>query len=139
MSAETIAKPIPQPSQESKPFWDGLLAGKLLLQTCGSCGKVRHYPRPICPSCYSFEVRWSEAKGRGLVHSWTVTHHPFHPGFKGEVPFTLVTVDLPEGVRMQAPLRGAEAASLKLGAPVRLVIERPTAELALPAFVLDKA
>jgi hypothetical protein len=72
------------------------------------------------------------------VHSWTVTHHPFHPGFKGDVPFTLVTVDLPEGVRMQAPLRGTDASALKIGLPVRLVIERPTPDLALPAFVIDR-
>ena len=139
MAEATYSKPVPSPTQESKPFWDGLLAGKLVLQSCGSCGRIRHYPRPICPACSSFEVRWVEASGRGRVHSWTVTHHPFHPGFKGEVPFTLVTVDLTEGVRMQAPLRGADGRALAIGMPVRLVVERPTPDLALPAFVLDRA
>ena len=80
-----------------------------MLQSCGACGKVRHYPRPLCDACYSFDVRWIEAKGTGTVHSWTVTHHAFNPGFKAELPYVLVTVDLAEGVRMQAPLRGADA------------------------------
>ncbi len=83
-----------------------------MLQSCGACGKVRHYPRPLCDACYSFDVRWIDAKGRGTVHSWTVTHHAFHPGFKADLPYVLVTVDLTEGVRMQAPLRGATPASL---------------------------
>jgi uncharacterized OB-fold protein len=129
-------KPVPEPTQESKPYWDALNEGRLVLQSCGSCGKVRHYPRPLCDACYSFDVRWIEAKGTGTVHSWTVTHHPFNPGFKAELPYVLVTVDLAEGVRMQAPLRNADASSLKPGLPVRLQIELARDGLALPAFAL---
>ncbi len=129
-------KPVPEPTQEFKPYWDALNEGRLVLQSCGSCGKVRHYPRPLCDACYSFDVRWIEAKGTGTVHSWTVTHHPFNPGFKAELPYVLVTVDLAEGVRMQAPLRNADASSLKPGLPVRLQIELARDGLALPAFAL---
>jgi uncharacterized protein len=132
-------KPIPEPTPESKPYWDALNEGRLVLQSCGACGKVRHYPRPLCDACYSFDVRWIEAKGTGTIHSWTVAHHAFNPGFKGELPYTLVTADLPEGVRMQAPLRNADAGALKLGLPVRLSIELAREGLALPAFVLAEA
>ena len=129
-------KPVPEPTPESKPYWDALNEGRLVLQSCGSCGKIRHYPRPLCDACYSFDVRWIEAKGTGTVHSWTVTHHAFNPGFKAELPYVLVTVDLAEGVRMQAPLRDADASSLKAGLPVRLLIELARDGLALPAFAL---
>jgi uncharacterized protein len=128
-------KPVPEPTPESKPYWDALNEGRLMLQSCGSCGKIRHYPRPLCDACYSFDVRWIEAKGTGTIHSWTVTHHAFNPGFKAELPYVLVTVDLPEGVRMQAPLRG-DAGVLKPGLPVRLLIELARDGLALPAFAL---
>jgi uncharacterized OB-fold protein len=128
-------KPLPEPTPESKPYWDALNEGRLVLQSCGACGRVRHYPRPLCDDCYSFDVRWIDAKGTGTVHSWTVTHHAFNPGFKAELPYVLVTVDLPEGVRMQAPLRGADAGVLKPGLPVRLVVEPARDGLALPAFV----
>lgn len=129
-------KPVPEPTLESKPYWDALNEGRLVLQSCGACGKVRHYPRPLCDACYSFDVRWIDAKGTGTVHSWTVTHHAFNPGFKAELPYVLVTVDLTEGVRMQAPLRGADADTLEPGLPVRLVIEAARDGLALPAFAL---
>lgn len=132
-------KPVPEPTPESKPYWDALNEGRLVLQSCGACGKVRHYPRPLCDACYSFDVRWIEAKGTGTVHSWTVTHHAFNPGFKAELPYVLVTVDLAEGVRMQAPLREADASALKTGLPVRLSIELARDGLALPAFVLAEA
>ena len=132
-------KPVPEPTPESKPYWDALNEGRLVLQSCGACGKVRHYPRPLCDACYAFDVRWIDAKGTGTIHSWTVTHHAFNPGFKAELPYVLVTVDLAEGVRMQAPLRNADASALKRGLPVRLSIELAREGLALPAFVLAEA
>jgi uncharacterized OB-fold protein len=135
MSTGVIQKPVPEPTQESKPYWDGLNEGRLLLQSCGRCGKVRHYPRPLCDACYSFEVKWIEASGAGQVHSWTITHHAFHPAFKGELPYVLATVDLEEGVRLQAPLRGVPAQDLRLGLPVRVTFERMSEGLTLPAFV----
>jgi uncharacterized OB-fold protein len=82
------------------------------------------------------DYRWVEARGTGKVHSWTISHHAFHPGFKPELPYILVTVDLDEGVRMQAQLRGADAGALKLGLPVKVAFEAATADLVLPVFVL---
>ncbi|MGY9005100.1 MAG: zinc ribbon domain-containing protein, partial [Alphaproteobacteria bacterium] len=32
-------KPLPRPSTETKPFWDGAKAHQLLIQKCNDCGK----------------------------------------------------------------------------------------------------
>lgn len=133
----TYLKPIPERTHESKPYWDGLTQGRLLLQKCGQCGGLRHYPRPLCDACHSFDVSWVEASGLGTVHSWTISHHAFNPGFRDELPFVLVTVDLAEGVRMLAPLRGVPDAQIRIGLPVRIRFETATADLTLPAFVGD--
>jgi len=95
----TVEKPRPQPTLESQAYWDGAARGQLVLQQCAACGTVRHYPRLLCSVCYSREVVPHIATGRGKIHSWTVAHHPFHAAFKDELPYTLVTVDLDEGVR----------------------------------------
>lgn len=136
MTDATYLKPLPEPSPDTQPYWEGLHQGKLRLQACNDCGKVRHYPRPVCPYCHSMAVKWVDSKGTGQVHSWTVAHHAFHPGFKGELPYTLVTVELDEGVRVQAQLRGTEASALKLGLSVKIAFEIATAELTLPVVVL---
>lgn len=137
MHPETYAKLLPEPSPDTEPYWDGLKAGRLMLQACGQCGKVRHYPRPVCPHCWSLEARWTEARGTGRVHSWTVTHHAFHHGWKGELPVTLLTVDLNEGVRMQAAMRGAPPpGGLRIGLPVRVAFEPATKDVTLPVFVV---
>lgn len=133
---EAFAKPLPQPSIDSQPFWDGLKDHRILLQTCRNCGKKRHYPRPVCDACYSMESDWTEASGRGTLYSWTETHHPFHIGFKAEVPYILVTVDLEEGVRMQSQLIGAKLDDLKLGLPVEAVFADAADGFVLPYFRL---
>ena len=135
MTTPMPAKPVPEPSPESRPYWAGLAEGRLMLQRCADCGRVRHYPRPLCDACHSFEVEWVEASGTGKVYSWTVTHHPFNIGFKRDLPYALATVDLVEGVRMQAQLRGVPAERIAIGLPVTLRVERAKDGLTLPYFV----
>jgi uncharacterized OB-fold protein len=66
------------------------------------------------------------------VHSWTVAHHPFHPAFAGDLPYTLVIVDLDEGPRALGRYRGE--APLALGLPVRVGFEGGHEGVPLPFF-----
>lgn len=96
---ETPMKPTPPESELSRPYWEAASRGEFLIQQCASCGVPRHYPRLLCDQCYSDDVSWVAASGRGVIHSWTVAHHAFHPAFIADLPYTIVTVDLLEGVR----------------------------------------
>lgn len=124
----------PPPNEDTKPYWDGLKGGRLVLQKCANCGTVRHYPRPVCSNCYSLEVEWVEASGRGRAHSWTVSHHAFHPAFRHDLPMTIVTADMEEGVRMCAVLRNADGPPT-LGMPVRVGFEPVDDMLSVPIFL----
>lgn len=135
MANESV-RPIPVPSLESAPYWEAMNQGRLTLQRCASCGKLRHYPRSVCDDCYSMRSDWVQASGRGRVHSWTVIHHAFHPGFRDALPYVLVIAELEEGVRIQAPLRGAGAESLRLDLPVRVRFEPQPDGSMLPALSL---
>jgi uncharacterized OB-fold protein len=138
MSDTEYAKPLPEPSIDSQPFWDNLKNGRLTFQTCANCGQVRHYPRPVCEACYSMESDWTEASGKGTLYSWTETHHPFHVAFRGETPYILATVDMAEGVRIQSLLLGASVGELALGLPVETVLHRATEDVTLPLFRLAR-
>jgi uncharacterized OB-fold protein len=126
----------PSPTLDSQPYWDGLMERRLLLQQCADCGTVRHYPRPVCDQCYSMNVEWIEASGDATIHSWTISHHAFHPCFKKDLPLTLVTADLAEGVRLCARLRNVPPESLSFGAAVRVTFEAVEDDLVLPVLVL---
>jgi len=58
------AKPVPVPDDESRPFFDGALEGKLMLRRCRSCGTFM-WPvggviatplRPRCVECFAGEL-----------------------------------------------------------------------------------
>ncbi len=137
MSQTMPAKPRPEPTPDSQPYWEGLARHRLVLQHCADCGRARHYPRPLCEACHSFAVEWFEASGAATVHSWTVAHHPFHPAFREELPYTLVTADLAEGVRIVAQLRGAGPEALRPGLPLRVDFEDQDTSLTLPVLRLS--
>lgn len=118
--------------RSSDAYWEGAARGVLVLQRCGQCGKIRHYPRPLCSACHSFAVDAVESSGRGLVHSWTVTHHVFDPQDGADVPFALVAVDLSEGVRVLA--RMPDIAALRVGLPV--CVRFADAPRATPTLIL---
>ncbi len=129
-------KPRPEPTPDSQPFWDALKAHVLVFQHCLQCGQTRHYPRPVCDRCFSMEYEWREASGRGTVYSWTVNHHAFHPGFKADTPYVTLTVDMEEGVRMQAPLLDAISADLSIDLAVEIDFDDVSKDLTLPCFRL---
>ena len=121
----------------SAAYWAGARRGQLVLQRCAQCDTVRHYPRPMCPMCQSFDVATFESTRRGTVHSWTVTHHVFDASVTTDVPYALVTVDLDEGVRALARMSG-DGSGLAPGVPVHLEFQpSPSGDPVLLA-VLDQ-
>ncbi len=129
----TSTRPQPPESALSAPYWEGLARGELLLQICAHCGTVRHYPRLLCTQCFRESVRWVAASGHGRIHSWTIAHYAYHPGFADELPYTLVTVDLDEGPRALGRWYGD---ALAIGLPVCVRIT-PSTEGPELGFALD--
>ena len=127
-------RPMPTLTRESQPYWDGLREGRFMLQHCAACGKVRHYPRPVCPHCFSMDSEFKPAPLSGTLHTWTVCHHPFNFFFKAQSPFIVALVDMDAGVRINAPLRGVAESDLKIGQKVTLAFEPVTQEITLPYF-----
>ena len=115
-----VLKPVSPASDLARPYWEAAAQGKLVLQSCTACGKIRHYPRLLCDACYSDAVTWVPSKASGTIHSWTVAHHAFHPAFAPELPYTLVTVDLDEGVRALGRWRTKpDDPAMAIGLPVQ--------------------
>ena len=115
-------KPIPRPSADTRVFWEGAKAGKLMLPRCTTCNRVHWYPRLICPYCHSVELEWIEASGEGRLHTFAVQHRAFGPWAR-EIPYVTAYIDLNEGDRMLTVLRGGDGSrpeTIKIGARVRV-------------------
>ena len=64
--------------------------------------------------------------------SWVVVHPPVLPAFAQDVPYTVVVVELDEGVRMIGRLYGAD--DVRPGMPVRVDWEHPEEGVALACW-----
>ncbi len=88
---------LPDPEDpENGPFWEATARGELAVQQCGSCGRRRMPPRPMCPACRSLEVVWAPTSGRGSVWSFVVPHPPLLPAYAKVAPYNVVVVSLEE-------------------------------------------
>jgi uncharacterized OB-fold protein len=113
--------PKPEPTELSRPFWDGLRAGHLLFQRC-SCGHAFLPARAHCPACLQPDPGWERASGRGSLVSWVVYHTAYHPAFEGRLPYNVALVQLAEGPRLLTNIASPNEA-LAADAPVELKIE----------------
>ncbi|HTT76255.1 MAG TPA: Zn-ribbon domain-containing OB-fold protein [Candidatus Binataceae bacterium] len=129
-----LSKPIPVPTRETKPYWEGCKAHELRIQRCEACGHNQFYPRIYCTQCMSDRVEWIKASGRGHVLSYTIVHRPVSPAFAGEVPYVVALVTLDEGPAMMTNLVGCVPERLEIGMPVMVTFEDWTEEIAIPKF-----
>ncbi len=117
----TVPKPVrPRPAinRDNAFFWEALAKQQLLIQRCSDCGKLRHPPGPMCPSCHSLKWDTVVSTGRGTVHSFVVMHRPAIPPF--ETPNPIVLVDLEEGIRLVAGISGIGPEKIEIGMPLEL-------------------
>jgi uncharacterized OB-fold protein len=118
--SDTPRKFFMSPPEGAEPFFEAAKDGKLLIQSCPSCGRKQFYPRKICIHCGSSDVEWLQASGRGAVHTFTVIHQQGMPGWREEVPYVSAIIDLDEGVRMTANIVECAPADVRVEMPVEV-------------------
>ena len=121
----------PVRNQDTDFFWEGTAAGELRLQRCNACGELRHPPGPACPACHAMDRGFVVASGRGTIFSFLVHHAPQLPG--RDLPVTIALVELAEGVRFVADVRG-NPEDLAIGDSVVVGWDQVGDDLTLPIW-----
>ena len=131
------ARPVPQQGVyvDSKPFWDGIAQGKLVLQYCTVAKRFQHYPKPVSGFSGRRTLEWREVAGTGTIYACTVVRIA-GPGVEGRIPLCVATVELDEGVRIIANVLNCVPADLAIGKRVKLAVDHLTPEQPYPAFEL---
>ncbi|MDE3087579.1 MAG: MaoC family dehydratase N-terminal domain-containing protein, partial [Acidobacteriota bacterium] len=114
-------RPRPAVTADSAFFFEGARQGKLLIQRCGSCGRLRHPPAPSCRFCRSLDWDTVEASGRATLYSYVVVHHPQIPSFA--YPLLVGLAELEEGTRLVADLDGVAPGEVRIGMPLVVDLE----------------
>lgn len=128
------AKPMPEPTPQSQPFWDGCAEHKLRMQRCDDCLKWWFPPADRCPECLSARFQWARASGRGKVFSFVTFHRAYHPAFAGDLPYVVALVELEEGPRLISNIVDCPVDSVRCDMPVEVVFEDVTETTTLYKF-----
>ncbi len=129
--------PLPVANADSATYWQSAKEGKLVLRRCKSCGETHFMPRYLCPVCWSTDLEWIEAVGKGTVHSFTIIRRASSPAFAGLTPYVVALIDLAEGPRMMSNIVGDHALDVEIGDGVTLRFEDREGSK-LPQFALEK-
>jgi uncharacterized OB-fold protein len=108
--------PSPLVTVETEAFWNAAREKRLVVPTCGACGKAHWYPRAVCPFCSADAetIKWRAASGRGTIYSFSVMR-------RAKEPYAIAYVTLPEGPTMLTNIVDCDFDSLHIGQAVRLV------------------
>jgi uncharacterized OB-fold protein len=125
---------IPEPSAETKPFFDGASEGKLRLQVCTHCDTWAYPLTTICSHCGSTEIVWRDASGKGNVYAHARLQRPYHARHAERLPLILAQIDIDEGLRLYSNVVDIDGADLKVGAAVEVAFEKFDDGGVLPVF-----
>jgi uncharacterized OB-fold protein len=126
---------LPEPTPETKDFWDGCHKGELRLQKCNECGGGSYFPpRPFCPRCGSRSVQSYAASGKAILYSYVINHRP-RPDI-GTEPYAIAVVQLAEGPRMMTNIVNCAQTpeALVLDMPLRVSFSKQSDTISLPFF-----
>ncbi|AZZ79987.1 DNA-binding protein [Gordonia alkanivorans] len=76
------------------PYWEGLLAGELRLQRCGTCQTWIWSPQSVCGNCHGFDLEWRSVEPVGTVYSWSRSWYPYIEELSDRMPYISVLVEL---------------------------------------------
>jgi uncharacterized OB-fold protein len=128
-------RPLPRPTELSRPHWDGCRAGVLRVQRCRGCAAYVFIPQPLCTACQASDLEWVASRGEGAIYSFSVVHRAPHPAFRA--PYVVAIIALDEGFEMLANVE-CEPHELAIGARVRVAFRALSSETSLPYFVLAR-
>lgn len=129
--------PVPTPNPDSQPYYDAARNDELVIRQCKDCNELHFMPRYLCPHCWSTNLAWVKASGRGTVHSYSVVRRAPTPSYADRVPYVVALVDLEEGPRMLTNIVGEDALTTQVGSAVQVSFEQ-RGEYKLPQFGLAK-
>lgn len=127
----------PLVTEETRHFWEGGRDGALRFLACTACDHLIHPPASVCPQCLGRDVEVRAVSGKGVVHTFTINHHPWVPGF--DPPYVVAIVELEEqpALRLMTNIVDCEIEDVAIGMRVAVCFEELEDGAFLPLFAPD--
>ena len=123
MTDEKVAKspkriPAIRNLKLSEDGTDGVFLGK----RCRNCGEYLFGSPVFCLNCSSSELDAIELSKQGILRTYTVIYVP-PPGWKGDVPYILGSVQLPEGLEILTEIIDTPREAVKIGMKMEMTMK----------------
>lgn len=116
-------RPLPQPIERTRPFWDGLRERKVRIQYSPSSDQWVFYPRSHAPLTLADDLEWREISGAGTLYTYTIARRPTAAEFAGDEPQIIAVVELDEGPRLTSTLVNVAEDAITVGMRLRPVFD----------------
>lgn len=114
-NAPSPAKPLPDPTPVSQPFWDALAEHRILVQYSPSLDRYVFYPRTLAPGTLADDLQWREIRGEGTLYTYTVARRPTGPPWSDALPQIPAVVQWDDGPRISTELTDVEPDEIEVG------------------------
>jgi len=118
-----MSLPVPDVDSVNRLYFEGTAAGELRIRTCKSCGHLFRFAHAWCPECWSQDLDFKVASGRGRIETFTVVHQAPYESFEDRIPYVIALVELDEGVRMMSNVVDCDPGHVRIGLPVTVTYE----------------
>jgi uncharacterized OB-fold protein len=125
---------LPLVTPENEHYWKGGARGELCFLCCDDCGHYVHPPSPLCPECLSRSLTPRAVSGRATVHTFTVNHQPWIPGFDPPYVVAIVEIEEQPSLRLTTNIVGCAVTDVEIGMPVQVRFEDIGDDIFLPLF-----
>jgi uncharacterized OB-fold protein len=118
--------PVLNPGDE--PYFAAAAEGKLLVKHCNACKQTHHYPRALCPFCWSTDVGWTNTTGTGTLYTFSVTRRGTR------TPYCIAYVTLDEGPTILTNIVDTDLDGVRIGQRVKVVFKQSDGGFLIPMF-----
>lgn len=137
MNSATQSIPL-QLLEANTPHYTGAAEGRFMAQRCMDCAALQLPARPRCRNCHGQVLRWEAIRPTGTVRTWCRFHRAYIASFAQPVPYTVVVVDMDDGLSVYACLIDTTTTTPArlIGARVAAVFEAAAGGITLAHFRL---
>ena len=132
-----MSLPVPDIDDVNRLYFEGTAKGELRIRACNSCDARFRFAHAWCPVCWSQDLDFQVASGRGRIETFTVVHQAPYPSFEDRIPYVIALVELEEGVRMMGNIVDCEPGEVTIGMAVAVTFEERD-EVMIPMFRPDR-
>ena len=108
-------------------FYMFLTEERLMASKCNECGTILLPPKPMCTSCLSNNMNWTELEGSGKILSYTVIHIAPEQ-FQSIAPYSVGIIEFKNGLRLPGMIRDEAPKKLKVGMQLKICFDKKTSD-----------